>query len=43
MVAGFIVKYAPSQSLCFTQVQTFACKSIAFATQGRSEWGKKIM
>lgn len=31
MVAGFIVKYAPLQSLCFTQVQTFACKSIAFS------------
>jgi len=30
MVAGFIVKYAPSQSLCFTLVQTFACNSIAF-------------
>ena len=30
MVAGFIVKYAPSQSFCFTMVQTFACKSIAF-------------
>jgi len=28
--AAFIAKYAPSQSLCFTLVQTFACKSIAF-------------
>ena len=31
MVAGFIVKYAPSQSFCFTMVQTLACKSIAFS------------
>lgn len=31
MVAGFIVKYAPLQSFCFTMVQTFACKSIAFS------------
>ena len=31
MVAGVVVKYAPSQSFCFTMVQTFACKSIAFS------------
>ena len=31
MVAGFIIKYAPSQSFCVTVVQTFACKSIALS------------
>ncbi len=29
--AVFIVKYIHSQSLCFTVVQAFACKSIAFS------------